>query len=133
MISNTYQNTPRPSGHKKKKLLGGIKGYKYRTSSWHLNGSPDDGDNIGSTAYIREKPTVILYTYINRHAGHQKASKNRTGTMWYYTITTTWYLRKNQDETRPSEHPLAWGKKRFRGDKRLQIRNLQIRNLFMAF
>ena len=31
-----------------KKLLGGIKGCKYKTSSWRLNGSPD-GNNIGST------------------------------------------------------------------------------------
>ena len=29
--SSTYQNTPRPFGHKKR--LGGIKGYEYRTSS----------------------------------------------------------------------------------------------------
>ena len=29
------------------KRLGGIKGCKYKTSSWHLNGFPD-GNNIGS-------------------------------------------------------------------------------------
>ena len=35
---------------------------------WHLNGFPD-GSNIGSTVYnVGEKPTVILYTCINRHA-----------------------------------------------------------------
>ena len=49
------QNAPRPSEHppvrgeKVSKLLGGIKGYKYKkSSSWHLNGFPD-GNNIGST------------------------------------------------------------------------------------
>ena len=48
------QNTPRPSEHppvrwgKMSKRLGGIKGCKYKTSSWHLNGFPD-GNNIGST------------------------------------------------------------------------------------
>ena len=34
--------------------------------TWHINGFPD-GSNIGSN--VGEKPTVILYTYINRHAG----------------------------------------------------------------
>ena len=38
------QSTPRPSEHplvrggKMSKHLGGIKGCKYKTSSWHLNG-----------------------------------------------------------------------------------------------
>ena len=48
------QNTPRPSEHppvmggEMSKRLGGIKGCKYKTSSWHLNRFPDAG-NIGST------------------------------------------------------------------------------------
>ena len=48
------QNAPRPSEHppvrgeKMSKRLGGIKGCKYKTSSWHLNGFPFGG-NIGST------------------------------------------------------------------------------------
>ena len=48
------QSTPGPSEHppvmgeKMSKHLGGIKGCKYKTSSWHLNGFPD-ADNIGST------------------------------------------------------------------------------------
>ena len=48
------QNTPRPSepppvmGGKMSKRLGGIKGCKYKTSSWHLNRFPD-ADIIGST------------------------------------------------------------------------------------
>ena len=48
------QNAPRPSvhppvmGEKMSKRLGGIKGCKYKTSSWHLNRFPD-ADNIGST------------------------------------------------------------------------------------
>ena len=47
------KNAPRPSEHppvrggKVSKRLGGIKGCKYKTSSWHLNGFPD-GNNIGS-------------------------------------------------------------------------------------
>ena len=47
------QSTPRPSEHpqvmggKMSKRLGGIKGCKYKTSSWHLNRFPD-ADNIGS-------------------------------------------------------------------------------------
>ena len=49
------QNTLRPSGHppvmggKMSKRLGGIKGCKYKTSSWHLNRFFPDADNIGST------------------------------------------------------------------------------------
>ena len=47
---------------------------------------------------------------------------------------TTWYLKKNQNETRPSEHPLVrGGGETLRWDTRLQIQNLQIRNLFVAF
>ena len=48
------QSTPRPSEHppvmggKMSKRLGGIKGCKYKTSSWHSNRFPDV-DNIGST------------------------------------------------------------------------------------
>ena len=48
------RNAPRPSEHppvrgkKMSKRLGGIKGCKYKTSSWHLNGFPYGG-NIGST------------------------------------------------------------------------------------
>ena len=48
------QSTPRPSEHppvmgeKMPKSFGGIKGCKYKTSSWHLNRFPDT-DNIGST------------------------------------------------------------------------------------
>ena len=51
------------------KRLGGIIGCKYKTSLWHLNGFPY-GSNIGQQYNTREKPTVLLYTYIiNRHAG----------------------------------------------------------------
>ena len=44
------------------KRLGVIKGYKYKTSSWHLNGFPD-GNNT-KQYNVREKPTVILYTFV---------------------------------------------------------------------
>ena len=58
------QNAPRPSEHppvigeKMSKRLGGIKGCKYKTSSWHLNRFPD-ADNIGSTCFIAV-PTLWL-------------------------------------------------------------------------
>ena len=48
------QNGPRHSEHppvkggEMSKRVGGMKGCKYKTSSWHLNGFPD-GNNIGST------------------------------------------------------------------------------------
>ena len=50
----------------------------------YLNGYPDE-ITLGQQYNIREKPPVILYTYIiNRHAGTpERASNNRTGTMQY--------------------------------------------------
>ena len=67
---NDLLSIPQLGGGGMSKRLGGIKGCKYKTFSWHLNGFPD-GNNIGSTSQytVGEKPTVILYTYINRHAG----------------------------------------------------------------
>ena len=65
VVSSYYKG----QGKKMSKRLGGIIGCKDKTSSWHLIGFPD-GSNIGSTLHhVGEKPTVILYTYINRHAG----------------------------------------------------------------
>ena len=63
-------NAPRPSEHppvrgKMPKRLGGIIGCKYKTSSWHLNGFPDD-----IILGVGEKPTFILYTYINNLVSH---------------------------------------------------------------
>ena len=52
------QNAPRPSKHPPvrgggmSKRLGGIEGYKYKTSSWYINGFPY-GNNIGSTVECR--------------------------------------------------------------------------------
>ena len=54
MLLKKNRSTPRPSEHppvmgeKMSKRLGGIKGCKYKTSSWHFNRFPD-ADNIGST------------------------------------------------------------------------------------
>ena len=93
------QSIPRPSDHppvmgeKMSKRLGGIKGCKYKTSSWafkqvlrkiraHLDLLSIPrlwGKNVktfrweqGSPMQIHynvgEKPTAILYIYINRHA-----------------------------------------------------------------
>ena len=89
--SKNNQNAPRPSEHppvggeKMSKRLGGIKGCKYKTSSWHLNGFPD-GNNIGQQYNVGEKPTVILYITLTAMQRHQENSKNKTETM-YYTIT----------------------------------------------
>ena len=47
-VSSTYQNTPRPSGHKKHLVR------------WD--------QTLGQQYNVGEKPTVILYTYINHHA-----------------------------------------------------------------
>ena len=66
------------SGEEMPKRLDRIIGCNYKTSSWHLNGFPD-GSNIRSTVYCNtgEKPTVMLYTYIKRHAGAPDQNKNK--------------------------------------------------------
>ena len=53
------------TGGEMSKRLGGIIGCNDKTSSWHLNGSPD-GRNIGSTVssvMSGSKPTVILFFF----------------------------------------------------------------------
>ena len=60
------------------KRLGGIIGCKYKTSSWHLNGFPYNIVVTLSQQYnVGEKPIVILYTYINRHAGTPKKQRRQ--------------------------------------------------------
>ena len=58
----------------------GIKGCKYKTSSWHSNDSPLTV-TLGQQYNIGEKPTVILYTYINRHAGTPEKQRRRKSTL----------------------------------------------------
>ena len=63
------------------KCLGGIIGCKYETSSWHLNGFPYIMVvTLGQQYNIGEKPTVILYTYINRHAGTSEKQRRQNST-----------------------------------------------------
>ena len=69
------QKAPRPSEHppvrggEMSKRLGGIKGCKYKTSSWHINGFPD-GNNIGSTVSCRGE--AHRYTVLIAMQGHWK-------------------------------------------------------------
>ena len=84
------------------KRLGGIIGCKYKLLHGIYTGSPmvvtlDQQYNIG------EKPTVILYTYIDRHAGtpekqrkqHCSTSSNMVVIIYCYIgcedEVTTWY------------------------------------------
>ena len=73
------QNTPRSSEHppsmgeKMSKRLGGIKGCKYKTSSWHLNRFPD-ADIIGSKVQCRgetHRYTVYVCVFLPIHSEHQ--------------------------------------------------------------
>ena len=82
------QNTPRTSEHppvrgkKMSKRLGGIIGCRYKTSSWHLNGFPYYGSNIGSTVSYRgeaHRYTVHLLILIAMQ-GHQKNSARQNST-----------------------------------------------------
>ena len=76
---NKRLNASRPYKHpsvRGENIVDGIIGCEYKTSSWHLNGFPDDGSNIGSQQYnTGEKPSVMLYTYINAMQGHQTKTK----------------------------------------------------------
>ena len=64
------------------KRLGGIIGCQDKISSWYLIGFPDGSNIVGSQQYhVGEKPTVILYSYINRHAGAPNKTKTK------YTIS----------------------------------------------
>ena len=45
------------------------KSYKYKTTTWYLNGFPTGIATLGQQYNVGEKPTVIiLYTFINHHA-----------------------------------------------------------------
>ena len=50
-------------------------GYKDKANTWYLNGFPD-GSNLGQQYNVGEKPTVILYTYINHHAEPPNITKH---------------------------------------------------------
>ena len=43
------------------------KGCKYKATTWYLNGFPLVV-TLGHQYNVGEKPTAILYTYINHHA-----------------------------------------------------------------
>ena len=45
-------------------------GCKYKATTWYLNGSPMVV-TLGQQYNVGEKPTVIMYTYINHHAQQQ--------------------------------------------------------------
>ena len=53
---------------KMSKILGGIIVCEDKISSWYLTGSPMVV-TLGHQYNIGEKPTVMLYTSTNRHAG----------------------------------------------------------------
>ena len=41
---------------------------------------------LGQQYDIREKPTVLLYTYINRHAGAPEKQRKKQNKTWYIVI-----------------------------------------------
>ena len=77
------QNAPGPSEHppvrgeNMSKHLGGIKGCKYKTSSWHLNGFPDDS-NIGSTVQCRgEVHRYTVHLHLSPCRDTRKTAKTK--------------------------------------------------------
>ena len=82
------QNAPRPSEHPpvrggklSKRLVGGIIGCKYKTSSWHLNGFPDgnniDWVNSSITGFSGNSKTQRLYRH--RKAPPRWVAERRSG------------------------------------------------------
>ena len=49
---------------------------KEKASTWYLNGFPDGSNLAGQQYNVGDKPTVILYTYINRHADPPNITKH---------------------------------------------------------
>ena len=43
-------------------------GYKYKATTCYLTGFSNGSNLLGQQYNVGEKPTVILYTYINHHA-----------------------------------------------------------------
>ena len=74
---------------------------------------------LGQQYNVREKPTVILYTYIyitNRHAEPPDIVKHKTLQYVVKTLVIIYdnsaiepCLKKNQNVPRPSEHPPVRG------------------------
>ena len=101
-----------------KRLLGGIIGCKYKTSSWHLNRFLYMVATLSQQYNIEKKPTFILYTYIiNRHAGTPEKQRRQNSTLSNMVVIIYCYtrfffcLKKNQSTPRPSEHPPVMGEK----------------------
>ena len=59
------------------KRLGGIIGCKDKPLHVIQTGSPTMVVTLGQQYNVEEKPTVMLYTYINRHAGTPDKNKNK--------------------------------------------------------
>ena len=57
------------------KRLGGDHRLQRQTSSWYLIGFPMVVTL--SQQYVGEKPTVVLYTYVNLHAGTPNKTKTK--------------------------------------------------------
>ena len=65
--SRHSEHLPQSEGKLSKRLVGGIIGCKYKSSYGIQTGSLMVV-TLGQKCNVGEKPTVILYTYINRHA-----------------------------------------------------------------
>ena len=90
------------------------------TPEWSC--SSPSGTSPFPTSNVGEKPTVILYTYINRHAGtpekkrkekkrKEKKRKEKKRKEKKRKEKKRCCLKKNLNAPRPSEHPPVRGKK----------------------
>ena len=79
---------------------------------------------MGQQYNIEEKPTIIIYTYINCHAGPPDKTKQKRGVVIIYDSSTI--EPYNVNASKPSEHSPVRGEnvKTFRWDHRLQRQNL---------
>ena len=87
-------------------------------TTWYSNGF-SNGSNHGSTDNVGEKPTAILYTYINHHAqppiitqhdqsvihSYEDGTNVTNSTIKSYKNRGLLLFKKNLNASKPSEHP----------------------------
>ena len=78
IMSGSLKKNLNVRGKKCQNVFSGgiIIGCKDKTSSWHLNGFPVVV-TLGQQYHVGEKATVMLYIYIDRHAGTPNKTKTK--------------------------------------------------------
>ena len=108
------------------------KGCKYKATTWYLNAGSPLVVTLGQQYNVGEKPTAILYTYINHHA--QPPIIPQHNHSCYITSRIRWVFKNKIKIKKEQMYPVIYGKKKqtkktFRWDQRLQSFQGKIRTL----